>query len=473
MSLQSSMAVMKAKLAGNEMQLKALAAQGDMEAAAALKEMLDAKQMQSNIRNNDALQNEEQPSVLDQMSMPQSGLAAYAGGGRVRNFQAGGVPAFEMYTDSMPRNMKPLYAASRAAPEEAAAAGPGFLDREGSDAPSWLADLVKWYTQADEPKAPKVSPEYDDRKRLAALHPPVGKVSQVPGKSTPRTQSGLAPVMEESVGRHNTRIPAPEKMPDLPVPEDLSDKELTDVLAKLEPLQKKRDLLRSKSREQLEEMYNATVKANSPSVWQKLGEMGAAMAAKGGSSAWAALGAGGKAAMDSEKARQQTLLAAKAAYQKADMLEQDAQVRDEMGDIQGAHKMRQEAAALRKQLAAQKSTEKLQASQADYYDAQADYTRSTKPAVEQMKAQAAATRAGRTGSGSGLGAGAKPPNPVQLERAIQSRTAQFMRDDPFMDKDKARAQAEAEVRASVAKSMGSAASPASPAGPTVKFLGFE
>ena len=79
---------------------------------------------------------------------------------------------------------------------------------------------------------------------------------------------------------------------------------------------------------------------------------------------------------------------------------------------------------------------------------------------------AKASRAGR----SGIAAGVKPPNPVQIEAKIQSRAAQILKNDMTgMTDAQARAQAEREVRASIS---GKPTSPAAPSG-GVKFLGFE
>lgn len=251
-------------------------------------------------------------------------------------------------------------------------------------------------------------------------------------------------------------------MPSLPAAEDQTDDELRRHLEAMTPLQKERDALREKSRAQLEAAYNAKVKNLTPSKFDRVMEFLAGVSAKGGSSAAQALGAGAQAMHGKDKERKGKLGDLKEMYDKADILLQEAAVKDKMNDAEGAYKLRQEAATLQKQIAAQKSTEALQKSQADYYDAQAAYTRDTKPAVETAKA----SRAGR----SGIAAGVKPPNPVQIEAKIQSRAAQILKNDMTgMTDAQARAQAEREVRASIA---GKPTSPAAPSG-GVKFLGFE
>lgn len=442
MSLQSSMAVMKAKLAGNEMQLKALAAQGDMEAAAALKEMLDAKQLKTDVQNQGAMQTPDQPSVLDQMTMPQSGLAAYAGGGRVRAFQAGGVPAtkspgfsWENDTDVTPwqrqgfaRRAQEGDVGGRVTQRDVALAKNRFSNVY-KEPDTTFDGLQRMLTRGYQTAQGLFSdPNYGNEGR-----PPTPVPADAPGgaanvddrqKRNKANYSGIAAVAApkatpaagpSSGGPHNMMKPSAEAeaLSAAPAPDvkDMETGQIADVLAQLEPLQKKRDALRDKSREQLEKLYNETVKVNTPGIWQKLAEMGSAMAAHGGSNAWAALGAGGKAAIDSEKDRQKTLLAAQAAYQKADMLEQEAQVRDQMGDVQGAYDLRQKAAALQKQVAAQKSTERLQGAQANYYEKMGD--------AALGKADAALTVAAKKGSGLGAAAGPKPMNQAQYVAAIQ------------------------------------------------------
>lgn len=398
MSLQSSMAVMKAKLAGNEMQLKALAAQGDMEAAAALKELLDKKQLQTDVQNQGAMQTPEQPSVLDQMVQPpQSGIAAYAGGGLRRGFFEGGTSTADMINN----------------PSEGGAANYNPIA-------NWFRDKLyggktreQYYKEEPAMVEPAAggNPNTDDRqKRNKANYSGIAAVAAPKATATAPADSAAAP----SSGRPNmaahTAGPS-DDTPDLPAAKDLKDSELADVLAQMEPLQKKRDALRDKSREQLEKLYNETVKANTPSVWQKLAEMGSAMALHGGSNPWAALGAGGKAALDANKDRQKNLLGAQAAYQKADMLEQEAVVADQMKDVEGAYKLRQQAEALRKQIAAQKSTERLQEQQGKYYEKMGD--------AAVGKADAALTVAAKKGSGLGAAAGPKPMNQAQYVAAIQ------------------------------------------------------
>jgi hypothetical protein len=489
------MAVMKAKLAGNIPQLQALAMQGDFEAVAALKEMTDKKAYAQGMANETAMGQGDTLPVLEQMvgnlEAPQSGIAAYAGGGRA--FADGGQRVgFSWDVDSSVSALDRAGLANQARrgevggrvtqrdvwlannPQSAAYDDP-TLGNIGDALSSGFNRVRGWFnkpeTYSNEGRNSPTPPA------TGAYPEPVQVRSPATNKATVRKPgySGIAAAAAPAETSPPSDGPFDPKkrmqrqegagMPDLPDASTMSDSQLRDFLAKQEPLQKKRDELDELSRKQLEAAYNAKVKNLTPSKFDRVMEFLAGVSAKGGSSAAQALGAGALAMHGKDKARQEQLGAAKETYDKADLLIQQAQVERQMGNNAAAYKLEQEAAALQKQIAAQKSTERMQGAQADYYQAQADFTRDVKPGVEQAKA----ARAGR--SGIAAGAGAKPPNPVQVERAIQSRTTQLMKADPFnpMPEAQARAQAEREVRASIA---GKSASPASPSG-GVKFLGFE
>ncbi len=482
MSLQSSMAVMKAKLAGNVPQLQALAMQGDFEAVAALKELTDKKAYAQGVANETAMGQGDTLPVLEQMvgnlEAPQSGIAAYAGGGRA--FAEGGQRiGFSWANDP---SVNPLQAAALANQARRGEVGGPVTQRD-----VWLANNPQ-SAAYDDPTLGNIGdalssgfnrvrgwinkPETYSNEGRNYPEPVQARVPAT-NKATVRkpSYSGIAavaaPASPPSDGPFDPKKRMQRQegagMPDLPDASTMSDSQLRVFLAKQEPLQKKRDELDELSRKQLEAAYNAKVKNLTPSKFDRVMEFLAGVSAKGGSSAAQALGAGALAMHGKDKARKEQLASVKEAYDKADLLEQQAMNADRMGDAEGAYKLRQQAAALQKQIAAQKSTEKLQEAQAGYYDAQTAYTRDTKPVVETIRAN----KAGR----SGIAAGVKPPNPVQVEAKIQSRTAQLMKADPFnpMPEAQARAQAEREVRASIA---GKPASPAAPSG-GVKFLGFE
>jgi hypothetical protein len=490
MSLQSSMAVMKAKLAGNVPQLQALAMQGDFEAVAALKELTDKKAYAQGMANETAMGQGDTLPVLEQLvgnlEAPQSGIAAYAGGGRAFSGQDGSwnepdkMSLEEQQRLYKQRNTEQRNAFFRSLMPGGGAGASAPLFRGDSPfdrAMSSLGDLFQWKGNA--PAKPE-APAYPDTVSIreaqqagSAYPEPVQARSPATNKATVRkpSYSGIAavaaPASPPSDGPFDPKKRMQRQegagMPDLPDASTMSDSQLRVFLAKQEPLQKKRDELDELSRKQLEAAYNAKVKNLTPSKFDRVMEFLAGVSAKGGSSAAQALGAGALAMHGKDKARQEQMASVKEAYDKADILIQQAQVERQLGNNAAAYKLEQEAAALQKQIAAQKSTEKLQEAQAGYYDAQTAYTRDTKPVVETIRAN----KAGR----SGIAAGVKPPNPVQVEAKIQSRTAQLMKADPFnpMPEAQARAQAEREVRASIA---GKPASPAAPSG-GVKFLGFE
>jgi len=491
MSLQSSMAVMKAKLAGNVPQLQALAMQGDFEAVAALKELTDKKAYAQGMANETAMGQEDTLPVLEQLvgnlEAPQSGIAAYAGGGRA--FADGGRIGFSWEADP---NVSKLQAWNLAAQARRGEVGGPVTQRD-----VWLANNPN-SAAYDDPTFKNVgdalatgfdrvrswfdtNPNYSNEGRNypapaapGAYPEPVQVRSPATNKATVRKPSytGIAAAAAPAETSPPSDGPFDPKkrmqrqegagMPSLPAAEDQTDDELRRHLEAMTPLQKERDALREKSRAQLEAAYNAKVKNLTPSKFDRVMEFLAGVSAKGGSSAAQALGAGAQAMHGKDKERKGKLGDLKEMYDKADILLQEAAVKDKMNDAEGAYKLRQEAATLQKQIAAQKSTEALQKSQADYYDAQAAYTRDTKPAVETAKA----SRAGR----SGIAAGVKPPNPVQIEAKIQSLTTQILKNDPTgMTYEQARAIAKREVNDSVS---GKPTSPAAPSG-GVKFLGFE
>lgn len=493
MSLQSSMAVMKAKLAGNVPQLQALAMQGDFEAVAALKEMTDKKAYAQGMANETAMGQEDTLPVLEQMvgnlEAPQSGIAAYAGGGRA--FADGGRIGFSWDADPAVNALDRAGLANQARRGEvggrvtqrdvwlannanSAVYDDPTLKNIGDAVSNGFSRVRSWFDQR--PNDGIEGKNYPAPAAGGAYPDPVQVRSPTTNKATVRKPSytGIAAAAAPA----ETSPPSdgafdPKKrmqrqegagMPSLPAAEDQTDDELRQSLEALTTLQKERDELRGKSRAQLEAAYNAKVKNLTPSKFDRVMEFLAGVSAKGGTSAAQALGAGAQSMYGKDKARKEQLASVKEMYDKADLLEQEALVRDRMKDVEGAMALRKQAADLQRQIAAQKSTEKLQASQAGLADANAAYIRDTKPVVETAKAN----KAGRSGIAGG--AGVKPPNPVQVEAKIQSRAAQILKNDTTgMTDAQARAQAEREVRASISgKPAG-----ASPATSSVKFLGFE
>lgn len=442
MSLQSSMAVMKAKLAGNVPQLQALAMQGDFEAVAALKELTDKKAYAQGMANETAMGQGDTLPVLEQLvgnlEAPQSGIAAYASGGRA--FAEGGQRiGFSWANDP---SVNPLQAAALANQARRGEVGGPVTQRD-----VWLANNPQ-SAAYDDPTLGNIGdalssgfnrvrgwfnkPEtYSNEGRnypaaAAAPYPePVQARVPATNKATVRkpSYSGIAavaaPASPPSDGPFDPKKRMQRQegagMPDLPDASTMSDSQLRVFLAKQEPLQKKRDELDELSRKQLEAAYNAKVKNLTPSKFDRVMEFLAGVSAKGGSSAAQALGAGALAMHGKDKARQEQMASVKEAYDKADILIQQAQVERQLGNNAAAYKLEQEAAALQKQIAAQKSTEKLQEAQAGYYDAQTAYTRDTKPVVETAKAN----KAGR----SGIAAGVKPMTQAQRITAIQRDAA--------------------------------------------------
>ena len=496
MSLQSSMAVMKAKLAGNIPALQMLAQQGDVEAVTALKEMLDTKQYAKDVQDNSLMQAPDTAPVLDQMvgnlSAPVSGLAAYAAGGRVREFAGGGyswesdpsvTPLEKWNLTNMARRgqvadrvtQRDVYLAQKDTGEI------GFSPKV-QEFLSGLGDKAKqMFTQATS------NPNYSNEgKNYPAPDAPAnprlkrqegvgtGVDEPVPPTTTPAS-AGAQTVSGIGSGRNPGAVPPAKIIPRDEVPpatvipnaKDLSSDDLRTHLAALEPLQKKRDELTQMSRKQLEEAYNAQVKAASPSKFDQVMQFLNAVAARGGSSAAQALGAGGAQLQESKQARAKALADAKAGYAKADILLQEAEVRAKIGDVQGEYKLRQEAEKVRMDAQKAESEANLRSAQADYQRAGAEYTRDIKPSVEAEKAAAATIRARRPVGSGGTGTVMKDAQiAAEASRRANADAKAWGADinnmgRPF-DLEGRRAKYEAQMRAQRSGQLAPAASPAGP-----------
>lgn len=479
MSLQSSMAVMKAKLAGNVQALQALAMQGDFEAVAALKEMMDKKAYAQDVSNNMAEQQPEVQPVLEKMvgtlqpPAPQSGLAAYAGGGRA--FAGGGGPD-RAFT---PQAMVPSGLDTYAPPIKSSL--PGWLESLISGAGD-VAERLSPQGIADAVRNPNYSNEgRNDPGPTVSLAPPnAAKQAQRQGVGAPKYTGIAAAAAPAAAGTApeprgmaaHTDGAAPD-MPDLPAAQDQTDEQLRAHLAALEPLQKKRDALHDLSRKQLEDAYNAKVKNLTPTKYDQVMSFLAGVQGKGGRSAAQALGAGAQHMYGTDKEAQTKLADAKELYAHADLLEQQAQVKEQRGDLQDAYDLRQKAAELQRKLALEKSTTELNKAHAKYWEKAGD--------AQIGKADAALTKANR---GSGAGA-IKPMTPAQEATWIQREKARLItaagkdlnRVTPLED---SAAQQQAVANLALIKrqqaqpgGLAAAAGAQSPATTGVKFLGFE
>lgn len=486
MSLQSSMAVMKAKLAGNIPALQMLAQQGDVEAVTALKEMMDTKQYAKDVQDNSLMQAPDTAPVLDQMvgnlSSPVSGLAAYAAGGRVREFAGGGyswesdpsvTPLEKWNLTNMARRgqvadrvtQRDVYLAQKDTGEI------GFSPKV-QEFLSGLGDKAKqMFTQATS------NPNYSNEGRNypAPDAPANPRLKRQEGVGA-QTVSGIGSGRNPGAVPPAKIIPRDEVPPATVIPnaKDMSSDDLKAHLAALEPLQKKRDELTQMSRKQLEEAYNAQVKAASPGKFDQVMQFLNAVAARGGSSAAQALGAGGAQLQESKQARAKALADAKAAYAKADILLQQAEVQNQMGDIQGAHKLRQEAEKVRMDAQKAESEAKLREAQGNYQNAGAEYTRDIKPSVEAEKARAATIRAQRPAGSGGAGGAGKPLTAAQRTAAIQREAAALAardKQDLNIMTPASREQYIRQATATIDAMQKPGSATASPAGPsrTIKF----
>ena len=458
MSLETQSAVMRA--GNNEAALKALALSGNMDAIAALKKLLDAKSSRDAAARQAGLQQPETPPVLEQV-VGQLGQQEYAAGGRVRAFAGGGDTAASMLLAEPDPNSRDL----------------GDLFRKimfgGKTREQYYKEDP---AQAPAPAvAPMAAPNPTTRMQRNGSTVP----APAPAPAAPRANVGIAPNMSSGPpnkattadieeGKALSRVPMPEAAPEA---KDLTDAELTKQLEALTPLQKEREALRTKSREQLEAAYNAKVKNLTPSTYDRFMDFMAGVSAKGGRSAAQALGAGALNMHAKDKGRKTEMASVKEMYDKSDLLLQEAALADKFGDVEKADKLRKEAAQLQKQLAAQKSTEKLQGSQADYYDAQADFVRNDKARIAEMTAQAAKDRANRpTGSGLKAAAGVKPMTPAQRVAAEHRAYVELKKDINNMDVPESTLRAKAKAAVDEATRAPAAASPAAP---VAKFIGFK
>lgn len=483
MSLETQSAVMR--VGNNEAALKALALSGNMDAIAALKKLLDAKSSRDAAARQAGLQQPETPPVLEQV-VGQLGQQEYAAGGRVRAFAGGGV-GFSWDEDE---SLSPLERSARAQMAQRGQIGQGVTQRDVFLAANAGPGGPQRVRVGDDPGISGVwdsikqllgkatqDPNYGNEGRRGA--PPAAATPYPATKAAtkPRANVGIAPNMEQDTVERKSgpelrsAVPAPAAAPEA---KDLTDAELTKQLEALTPLQKEREALRTKSREQLEAAYNAKVKNLTPSTYDRFMDFMAGVSAKGGSSAAQALGAGALNMHAKDKGRKTEMASVKELYDKSDMLLQEAALADKFGDVEKADKLRKDAAVLQKQIAAQKSTEALQKSQAGLADAQAGYYRDVRPVVEKIKADAQQTRANKVGSGLGA-AGTKPIDPVKRANLIRQETdalAKAEGKDLATMTPTAREALAARATALVDKNLGKPAA-ASPAGPSVKFLGFE
>ncbi len=392
------------RVGNNEAALKALALSGNMDAIAALKKLLDAKSSRDAAARQAGLQQPETPPVLEQV-VGQLGQQEYAAGGRVRAFAGGGDTAASMLLAEPDPNSRDL----------------GDLFRKimfgGKTREQYYKEDP---AQAPAPAvAPMAAPNPTTRMQRNGSTVP----APAPAPAAPRANVGIAPNMSSGPpnkattadieeGKALSRVPMPEAAPEA---KDLTDAELTKQLEALTPLQKEREELRKKSREQLEAAYNAKVKNLTPSTYDRFMDFMAGVSAKGGRSAAQALGAGALNMHAKDKGRKTEMASVKEMYDKSDLLLQEAALADKERNFDKANALRKEAAALQDKIADQKSTDLLRTAQARHYNTQADYTESVRPVVEKIKADAQQTRANRP-TGSGLGAAMKEKDIVDQAR---------------------------------------------------------
>lgn len=486
MSLETQSAVMR--VGNNEAALKALALSGNMDAIAALKKLLDAKSSRDAAARQAGLQQPETPPVLEQV-VGQLGQQEYAAGGRVRAFAGGGV-GFSWDEDE---SLSPLERSARAQMAQRGQIGQGVTQRDVFLAANAGPGGPQRVRVGDDPGISGVwdsikqllgkatqDPNYGNEGRRgtppAAATPypePVTVRSPATKAATkPRANVGIAPNMEQDTVERKSgpelrsAVPAPAAAPEA---KDLTDAELQKRLDELTPLQKEREELRKKSREQLEAAYNAKVKNLTPSTYDRFMDFMAGVSAKGGSSAAQALGAGALNMHAKDKGRKTDMASVKEMYDKSDMLLQEAALADKERNFDKANALRKEAAALQDKIADQKSTDLLRGAQARHYNTQADYTESVRPVVEKIKADAQQTRANRpTGSGLGAASGVKPMTPAQRAAAEHRAYVELKKDINNMDVPESTLRAKAKAAVDEATRAPAAASPAGPS-KTIKF----
>jgi hypothetical protein len=451
MSIAQDTQAMQAKLQGNTQALQAMAAQGNMAALLALKEMLDQQQYAQSMKANAAMQTPEMEPVLNQMA---SGLQAAQ---TQRGFAEGGAPGALDFEE-----------------------GEGILGRAGRRVKSglaWLADTLQLPSQDSFKGGPAIPPPVNDTypERAGMLHPPTGKTSSAVPPATPAAPrpAGLAAAVGAGTPKPQDTGPVPPvTIIPLPPP-DATESELAAYQAQLAQFAEDRKALSAKQREMLDAQYARQAKSMTPDKGQRFWDFLANVGAVGGKNAARALAKGAVATRDAEVKRKASMEMLKAAHEKELLLLDNADQADKEGNAAKAYQLRQEAAKVKLEREKVQSTMQENASQGRLRDAQIQETNARIPLLQ---AQAENQRAQTKGEGrwAPKAAGAlKTPTPAQRVSWIAAEKERLRKASSAPDVTDAELerQASVNVNARIATATGAAA-PAdggTPARTRIKF----
>lgn len=234
-----------------------------------------------------------------------------------------------------------------------------------------------------------MTPFYDTNERRGGAAPPAAvqatqttqhtdregnrKPNARPNTPTPATASrGAATnaVASEAPGSDEVRMATPRSGLDPTGPgaaaaaAPVEEAGLAAYNAKMAPLQARRGALHEENLKRLDTEREAALKLHSPSTWDKI-SAGLAAGAGVKSSRWQdALSAAGAKMSEEGKANAKGTVETKALYAKAQALERQAQLAEEIGDVDKAEKLRQQIVEMARKHALEQSTIAAQAATA-------------------------------------------------------------------------------------------------------------
>lgn len=394
MSIAADAGVMDAKLKGNIPMLQQMAAQGSMSALAALKELIDGQNYAKSLAQNAQIQTPEMAPVLQQLMGKSQAPQTFADGGSVGEEDSDGyLPGESIWERAMRRAKSGLTAVGQTLNKSPGT--PGAYD-------------------PGTPRAPVPASLLDPNYGHEGRGKPVVGTSPV-GAKRPTAPSGIAaiagPEDDEPVRVSPGRSPTGPTS--TPAPAAAAADSPADFLEKYLASQKgfadERSGLTAASRAQAQAALERGQKqANSGS-----GIMGLLrnVAASPSSRALTSLSQGAVKTYDEKQARGEKLNALQDAFDKHDMLLQQADLAARQGDVATEYKLRTAAAELARKMKLDESTVRMNDSHAGYYEGMEKRA--------EAEAKFADRNKGKTGGSGGAG-GIKPMNPIALEGRIQA-----------------------------------------------------
>lgn len=485
MSIAQDTQAMQAKLQGNTQALQAMAAQGNMAALLALKEMLDQQQYAQSMKANAAMQTPEMEPVLNQMA---SGLQAAQ---TQRAFADAGMADTKIgFSWEADPNVTPLQRLNYAnMARRGQVAGPVtqrdvFLAQQGHGADRLVSPgveetlrsipdkLQQWFSSVTQgpnysnegnnyPAAqPPANPDYSNEGKNAraptnrpitgGTSKPSGLAAAV-GAGTPKPHADTGPVPPVTI------IPLP--------PPDATESELAAYQAQLAQFAEDRKALSAKQRKMLDDQYARQAKSMTPDKGQRFWDFLANVGAVGGKSAGRALAQGAVKTRDAERQRQAALQLLEAAHAKEKMLLDQSELAAKEGDAAKAYQLRQEAGKIKLEREKAESQMKLQDSQIRENDAQTRNQDAQAKGEGHWKPKTTTTAVG----GKPMTEAAKASWITKaIDRMAKAEAGDFERTAPPSTREQLMAKAKAELAMITGVPAPGGAS-ASPAGKRIKF----